>query len=162
MIRVISSMGHATLTASGKRVIAASMYEKGKGFIGAALLLRRSGAFQYVVLHLLCQGIELILKALLLFLDYEKYKPQLLRIGHDLIHAVSKLSFAVGAPALKSGISAELATLNSLYKSHLLRYGTGRDIFLDPACIPYSLVLRRTAAMIRLIERRAVFSGYAI
>ena len=58
--------GSGRLTIHGKRLVAESMYAKGKGFLGAALLLRREGGYGYVVLQLLCQGVEITLKALLL------------------------------------------------------------------------------------------------
>jgi hypothetical protein len=59
-----------TLSRDGKQEIAAAMYVKGKNFLGAAMLLRQKGGYEYVVLHLMCQGIEITLKAFLLFKDH--------------------------------------------------------------------------------------------
>lgn len=61
MVSVISAVGHAQLTAHGKRLVASSMFAKGKAFLGAAILLRQKGGYEFVVLHLLCQGIEVTL-----------------------------------------------------------------------------------------------------
>lgn len=69
------------VTLHGKRLIALSMCEKGKSFIGAALLLRKRGGYEYVFLHLLCQGIEVLGKGYLLLENHDQYKPQLRCIG---------------------------------------------------------------------------------
>ena len=66
-------------------LVCRSMYAKGVGFLGAAVLLQRQGGCQWVVLHLLCQGTELVLKSFLLFADFDKYKVRLKKhFGHDL------------------------------------------------------------------------------
>ena len=57
--------------------------------MAAAVLLRKHGGDKYVVWHLLCQGIEIILKALLLFLDYKKYNKLQRTFGHDLEKIIS-------------------------------------------------------------------------
>jgi hypothetical protein len=41
------------LTISGKRMVAESMYSKGRSFIGGALLLREHGGNEYVAVHLM-------------------------------------------------------------------------------------------------------------
>ena len=144
------------LTNYGKRMVAASMYAKGKYFLGAAMLLRINGGYEYVVLHLLCQGIEITLKALLLFADYDAYKPKLRkygRNGHDFsLTAIDALSAFCLSP-LRSPLKEELQALSSLYSRHLLRYGSFHDIIVDPQAITSQRVLRRMAAVLRLAER---------
>jgi hypothetical protein len=77
------------LTTHGRQFIASALYSKGRSFVRAAVLLQKHGGDQYVVLHLLCQGIEIILKALLLFLDYKKYSKLQRKFGHDLNEVIS-------------------------------------------------------------------------
>jgi len=78
------------VTIHGKRVVAESMYAKGKSFIGAALLLRQWEGYEYVVLYLLCQGIEITLKGLLLMKDYDRYKGKLKPVfGHNIKELVT-------------------------------------------------------------------------
>ena len=156
MATVISTVGHGQLTAHGKRLVAASMFAKGKAFLGAAILLRQKGGYEFVVLHLLCQGIEVTLKGLLLFMDYDKYKPKLRHIGHKLLSVSEATAKAAGLPPLKKDVRTELEVLSNLYSQHLLRYGSGYDIFVNPSTIPSNRVLRRMVAVLRLAERKGL------
>lgn len=108
------------------------------------------------VLHLLCQGIEIVLKGLLLAVDYDKYKPKLKRLGHDLLKIADAATDAAGLSALRPSIRTEMESLNRLYSGHLLRYGSGYDILVDPSTIPSRQVLRRMAALLRLVERKGL------
>ena len=145
------------VTAYGKQLVAESMYAKGKSFLGAAILLRQQGGYEYVVLHLLCQGTEITLKALLLLRAYDRYKPRLRKpYGHDLEALVADAVAEFKQHPLRSGLATELRTLNSLYARHLLRYGSFYDVLVDPVTISSGRVLRRMAAVLRLAERRMV------
>ena len=81
MTKISSSITQGVWTDYAKQWVAASMYSKGKNFLGAALLRRQNAGYEYVVLHLICQGAEITLKGLLLFKDFEKYKPKLRKYG---------------------------------------------------------------------------------
>lgn len=162
MTTIASASCTARLTAHGKRMVAESMYAKGKSFLGAAILLRQKGGYEYVVLHLLCQGIEIVLKGLLLAVDYDKYKPKLKHLGHDLLKITDAATDAAGLPALRPRIRTEMESLNRLYSRHLLRYGSGYDILVDPSTIPSRLVLRRMVALLRLVERKGLIRVDAI
>lgn len=73
---VEAEMMSGTLGRDSKRYGAGSMYLNGKAFIGEAILTSRQGSSEqtdYVVLHLLCQGIECTLKGLLLLRDYDRF-----------------------------------------------------------------------------------------
>lgn len=157
MTEITSTSGNLQLSAHGKRLVAESMYTKGKSFLGAAILLRQKGGYEYVVLHLLCQGIEIVLKGLLLAVDYDTYNPQLKKpLGHDLLKITDAVTKAAGLPALRPRIRTEMESLNQLYSRHLLRYGSGYDILVDPSTIPSRLVLRRMVALLRLVERKGL------
>ena len=156
MTTVASIRGRASPTFEGKRRIALSMYAKGKAFVGAYLLLQRQSSSEpldYVALHNLCQGIEITLKGLLLLRDYDKYKPQLRRLGHHLDEIALAAIQAHALKPLKTPLSQELATLSKAYAQHLMRYGSVYDILVDPRTIERQRAVRRIAAVIRIIER---------
>lgn len=140
-------------------MVAESMYVKGKAFLGAAVLLRQKGGYEFVVLHLLCQGIEVVLKGLLLVIDYDKFKPKLKKFGHDLLKITDAATSAASIPALRPRVRSEMESLNQLYSRHLLRYGSGYDILVDPTTIRSRLVLRRMIALLQLIERKGLIRG---
>ncbi len=78
------------------------MYAKGKAFLGAAIPLRQQLEYEFVVLYLMCQGIEILLKGVLLVLDYNEYKPKLkTELGHNLVRIVQVASKAAGIKLLR-------------------------------------------------------------
>ena len=133
------------------------MYGKGKAFVGAAILVGRQAPSEqtdYVVLHLLCQGFEATLKGLLLLRDYDRFIGRLRKpIGHNLIALANEVTTAYGLRPVRPTLLAELSTISQLYSRHLLRYGSGYDILVDPRTIPRERVFRRLAAVVRLAER---------
>jgi hypothetical protein len=133
------------------------MLARGHGFLGAALLLREKGGYEFVVLHLVCQGLEIILKALLLFKDYDHYRPRLGKgsLRHNLEDVVRATAKAFGLKYPREPLAKELRALSSWYQRHLLRYATSLDIVVNPSTIPSQLVLRRTAALLRLTKKLA-------
>ena len=139
----------------GERKVTQAMYVKGKNFMVAAILLQKRGGNDFVVLHLLCQGIELILKAFLLFSNYKKYKPDLWKkkkFGHDLLKLADEVSSEFGIKSLRPPLAAELGKLNDVYSTHQLRY-VALEILMESASIPRLLVLRRIVAAVRLADR---------
>jgi hypothetical protein len=136
------------------------MYFKGKAFIGAAFLLKKQQCsdtehVEYVVLYLLCQGIEVVLKGLLLFNNFDKYRLLLPRkvLGHNLYEIAKEVSSVYCLKPIRDELANELRTLTHSYSQNLLRYGGIGDIFIDPRTIPRDAILRRVAATIRLAER---------
>lgn len=142
------------LTTYGKRKVAESMYAKGKSFLAAAILLRQRGGYEYVVLHLICQGVEITLKALLLFKNYDRYRGLLKKyFGHDLEKLFTATSQEFGVGRISKLVAAELKALNSLYSNHNLRYGTFFDVLVNPETIGSDRTLRKITAVIRLADR---------
>jgi hypothetical protein len=145
------------LADGGKRRVSVSMYLKGRAFIGAAILLNRhaeSDDIEYVVLHLFCQGMEVVLKGLLLFKNYDKYTGRLKNsFGHNLSKLAAEASLAYGLNPMRGAFDSEIRTLSDFYSKHRLRYGTVSDMFIDPHTISHEKVFRRLAATIRLAER---------
>jgi len=142
------------VTIHGKRVVAESMYAKGKSFIGAALLLRQWEGYEYVVLYLLCQGIEITLKGLLLMKDYDRCKGKLKSVfGHNIKRLVAEAISEFGVRPVEPALKAELEMLTSLYSRNRLRYGTFYDVLVNPETIQSRLTLRKMAAVIRLADR---------
>ena len=108
---------------------------------------------EYVSLHLLCQGIEIMLKGLLLHSDYNAFKPKLIKFGHNLPKVVDACLKAYGLKSLKSDIRAELHSIDKFYRMHRLRYASAIDIVINPHSISKTKLLRRTCSSIRLADR---------
>jgi putative oxidoreductase len=142
-----------SLTKRAKLLVAQSMYEKGKNFIGAAVLLRKQGGYEYVVLHLLCQGIEIVLKSFLLFHSYDSYQPRMRKLGHNLERITDRVLALFKLKPLPHTIRSELRTLNSLYAKQFLRYASFYDVLVDPSTIPSERASRKILAAIRLANR---------
>src|SRR3989442_9256752 len=77
----INAKGVARLSVHGKRLVAESMYAKGKAFLGAAVLLRQKGGYGYVVLYLSFQGMEGEVKGPLLSVYYHQFQPPLRKLA---------------------------------------------------------------------------------
>ena len=145
--------GSGRLSSHGKRMVARVTYAKGASFLGAAVLLRRQHGYEAVVLHVLCQGVEIVLKGILLFRNYDKYQPKLRQMGHNLEKLAMTAVREFRTRPLAAGMLAELNVLSGLYSKHLLRYGTFYDVLVDPASIPTAQVSKKILAVIRLANR---------
>lgn len=150
------------LSYHGKQVVSRAMYEKGRAFIGAAILVNQHKGNESVVLHLLCQGLEVVLKALLLAKNYDAYKPKLVKLGHNLVKVAAAARTATGLHIFTHGAHDELVQMNKFYSEHLLRYASNFDIFIDPSSIPHRRIFRHTIALVRYIEKKGIFSEGAI
>ena len=147
------------ITKFGQEWIARTEFEKGLGFIGAWRLLepyRTDEAILYVRLHLICQGIELVLKSALLAKDYGKYEPRLhnpRQFGHDLVKIADAVETEFGFSKMRPTLRAELEELARLYSAHHLRYSGLNDIFIHPHSIKVGNVIARARALTRLMNR---------
>jgi hypothetical protein len=142
------------LTDYGKEQLALQMCDKGKNFIGTSILLRKSEGNEYVVLYLLCQGIEVFLKGVLLLEDYDKYKPLLEKYGHNLVKISKVVTEEFSLKEMRPDTKNELKILNKYYSKHLLRYGSIIDIIVDPKTIQSERVLRKILEGVRLAKRK--------
>jgi hypothetical protein len=149
-------------TAHAKRLVALAMYRKGGAFLASAGLLHRHKGERYVVLHLLCQGLEIVMKGLLLLLDYDKFEPQLRDLGHNLLRTTDTALKAAGLPIFDGEARTQLIGLNALYSKHLLRYASNHDVLVDASTIPFARVLHRVVALTRLLSREHFIDAKAI
>lgn len=139
------------LSKHGQQLVANYMYQKGKEFVGAAILLKRHGGFTHVYSHLLCQGVELILKSVLIFKDYNRFKkPIKKRIGHNLVKLVDIWKVELNQNRVNSKFYQEIKEINEHYKTHGLRYGSLSDIFISPDTVRTNEILRQLK---RIIEK---------
>jgi hypothetical protein len=163
MTQITSATAVATSSKYSKKLVALSMYGKGKAFIGSHLLVVRQPASEpteYVALHLLGQGVEVTLKAFLLLLDYDKYVVQLRKpLGHNLVRTAVVAISAFGLKPMWPALKSELEGVSKPYSEHMLRYGHIGDIFIAPSSIQRDRVLRRIVAAIRLAERELRRAG---
>ncbi len=152
----LNASAQTKVTDYAQRQLNLLLYEKGKSFVQAALLLhvhsKNKPISEYVVLHIFCQGTEIILKALLLLKDDRHYRP-LLKKKRDFGHNLEKLSIEVvtqyGLNPISPELLKELQALNSLFSNHFLRYGSLLDAF-NPNIVASDLVMKRVLAAIRL------------
>ena len=159
---------NSKLTDLGEFKIAKSQYEKGKAFIGAAILLKQHTdkkhfdrePHKYVYLHLIAQGVELIVKSFLLFKDYRKFEPKQAKYGHDLPKLVTNTLREFSQNPLSDTLKTELGILGGKYAKHTLRYAGLTDIFIDPVSIRSDRVLHRIAVAIRLANRAIKLSPH--
>jgi hypothetical protein len=154
-VHAISGVGK--LTAHGKFLIALSMYQKGKALLGASILLRKhhtGEATEYVALHIFCQGLETLLKGLLLLHNYGLFQPRLIKLGHRLPNLIEVASQAYKLKPMSRPLLTEVTNLGKFYAAERLRYGSGVDIFISPHSIESRRVQRRIYAVIRLSERQ--------
>ena len=120
----MSAAGTASLTAYGKEVVARSMYEKGKAFLAAAILLRQRGGYEYAVLHLICQGIEVLGKGYLLMSNYDHFKPKLRSYGHNLLRLAAAVESEAKIRILRPRERSELESLiEASHREFLCRHG---------------------------------------
>jgi hypothetical protein len=145
-----------SLSNFGKLLIALTEFEKGVAFIGCAMVLEKKAQIephQYVSLHLLAQGIELLVKGSLYGHDYNAYKKTGRKFGHDLEKAYSVAETAFRLKPLRPDCDKQFKQLSALYRSHSLRYAGVRDIFRMPSSIDVSAVNFRIKCAIRLGRR---------
>jgi hypothetical protein len=143
------------LTRDIKKQIAHCVFHKGKNFLWAAKLLEEKGGYHSVVLHLLCQGFELIIKGLLLMQNYDNYKPRLKSMGHNLIKGVKTLNeFVAKSPKIDEETMSELENLNVFYRKHLFRYDNLSEFLKDPKTISSDLVMRYALKLVRFGNRK--------
>jgi len=130
---VITTGIELTLADGGKTRVALSMYRKGQAFGAAAVLLNRHGESdekEYVVLHLLCQSIEGVLKGLLLLKDYDKYSGRLKKpFGHNIFKIATESSKAFAKSKCKG------AGINPMRKAPPVGSG-GHNRLISPHCRP--------------------------
>jgi hypothetical protein len=140
----------------GKLIMANSEFEKGLAFLGACYLLRHKALTepqQYVALHLLAQGAELLMKGCLYGKDYITNRKKGRKIGHDLAVAYSECEKAFDLRPLRQHEVLQLQALSELFKSNTLRYSGLNDIFIAPSTIDTSLLERRIKCGVRLGRR---------
>ena len=131
------------------------MFDKGKHFLAAAVLLDQKNGHKDVILHLGCQGLEIIQKGLLLAKDYDHYMPRLKskkELGHDLIKGAEALQTAYQFKPLTSAEKTELQEINAYYRESLLRYVAIHDI-IGGHELKVNRVMRRAVALSKLGER---------
>jgi hypothetical protein len=140
--------GVGKLTNSGVKLKVKGMYLRGRQFTHSALLLNDKTGKDYPFLHLLCLGLEIILKSALLEKDYEKYKNY---IKSNLKHNLDKClkTYIEEYPIEKFDVNliSEIKSLNEFYNSFQLKYAMLSEIFIDPKNIESELTLRFMAKL---------------
>lgn len=150
----------------GKDIAANIMYHKGRHFIAAAVLLNKHDGMPDVVLHCLGQGIECILKALLMNHDYDHYLKEKSNgksiikntIGHDLTRTLKEVAKCYKIKKINDKVQIEIAILNDRYKAHSLRYGMAINIFQDSSGFNFDLISKKLLQAMKIIDHNNVFA----
>lgn len=129
------------------------MFHKGKHFFGASVLLEEKKGYHDVVLHLQCQALEILQKGLLLGQDYERYQPQLKKMGHDLIRSSNELIAAYKLKPLKAQVRKELEQLNLYYMRQSLRYASIENEYGGTGHLQYELIRKRILHLIKFGDK---------
>jgi hypothetical protein len=143
-----------------KKLIAESWARRGMAFVVAASLLSehapKSEDAQFAALHMLAQGTEILLKGLLLLKDFDGYKPKMKSLGHNLNRIADEVVKAYAVPVLREPLNDELVTLSDWYSKHLLRYESGRILFIPSSVIQNKRIVARLSVIYRLVQRNAL------
>ncbi|MEJ2113635.1 MAG: hypothetical protein P8X62_08105, partial [Flavobacteriaceae bacterium] len=147
--------GKGISTIKGEKINAMIMYNKGKEYIAASILLNQHQKNQsFVQLQLLLQGFEIILKGILLHHDYNKHRKKLKKYGHDLIKLTKKVKqIKPYNSVLDKEFSEHLSYLNQQYTNTNLRYGSLLDVFIDPNTIDVTKVTENIKQLIDVFDK---------
>jgi hypothetical protein len=147
--------GKGSLTPAGRHYIAFAMFRRGHEFLKASALLSQHDGYPFVVFHLLCQGLELMLKGLLRASDWTRYNEQFLRkeLRHDLVKAAETMITEFRLPPLRPDVLSELVELNRLYNTNQLRYAGLQDLFGGSNGIRTELVVDEALKLLVLGNR---------
>jgi hypothetical protein len=138
-----------------EKEVAVSTLKKGENFIRAALLLRKNNSEENVVLSMICQGIENILKGLLLVKDYVKYEPLLHRkFGKNLMRLYYRTRKEYNITNIDSKAVNELQILAYLYKNQFLHYGHLINLLNDDKAFESGHLLRKLFQILAYIKRK--------
>lgn len=141
-------------TNSYRKMIAKEMFNRGKNFTGAALLLNEKIEKNYAYLYLLCLGFEILIKSALLKKDYIKFKPKLKsQLGHDLEKAFKTYVEEFPDYSIDENIYTELPQLNSYnLDNQKLRYASNLDVFILPLSIESESILKFNIHLIQKLN----------
>jgi len=143
-----------------KRMTARRTFTMGVEFVSAGMFLRRQNQKSSASLHLLCQGMELILKSLLLDKDYDNFKKKIRsqRDQHDLYSLAEMVEAEYHYKKVRPRLKAQLKELSDLYRRNRLRYPNTLFSFGYHLWLDTDLVFWKLVAVARL-ARRTIFAS---
>ncbi|MDB4988662.1 MAG: hypothetical protein JWN04_3840 [Myxococcaceae bacterium] len=136
-----------------RRLHGLSLYEKGGHFAAAGVLLQRNGRNGFVVQHLFCQALELMLKGLIIVKNDKVTEKQLKGLGHDIEKLATHVRSVYGLSALSKHAAKELTDLTIDFTLHQLRYGSRADVLFGPPVDAQNRLRRLVFAIARRAER---------
>ena len=142
-------------TQQREKEVAVDTLKKGENFIRTALLLRKNNSDENVVLSMICQGIENILKGLLLAKDYVRYEPLLKRkFGKNLLRLYYRTKKEYRISNLDARAVNELQILAYLYKNQFLHYGHLINLLNDDKAFESGHLLRKLFQILAYVKRK--------
>lgn len=144
-----------TPTKLAKQLKTNYMFEKGIEFVESAIFLAQKKGQTYVQIHLLLQGLEIILKSILLSKDYDKYNKKLKKeFGHNILKLINELKEIYGFKNIDQKFERELTLIHGYYLSNNLRFGSLLDIFIDVNSIDINTIELKTLKLIKILKIR--------
>lgn len=142
------------LTNSGIKLKVKGMYLRGRQFTHSALLLNEKTGKDYPFLHLLCLGLEIVLKSALLEKDYEKYKNyNKNNLKHNLDKCLKAYILEYPTDKIDKKVLREISELNVFYNSFQLKYAMLSEILIEPKSIDSDLTIRFLAQLIEKFDK---------
>lgn len=155
--KIVNIEGQLKLTAFGKKLKGSIMFSKGKEFIGASILLKQQQEnSSFVQIYLLLQGIEVLLKGVLLMEDFDKYSGEVLKkkFHHNIPKLISEVKGLYKISRLDSKFESAINALLSTNPWVGLRYAWAVDFFLDPMEYEVEMVYKKIIQTIKAVENR--------
>jgi hypothetical protein len=144
-------------TKLGKKLKADIMYEKGCEFIGASMLLKNKKGRTAVQMYLLLQGLEILLKGILLSKNYDKYQIVLKKkYGHNIPKLFNEVKRIYKIKIVSNDFNSTLLAVSKHYRENNLRYGSLLDIFIDINTIKFDIIEKKTYQLLLFINRNKV------
>ncbi|MBK6866420.1 MAG: HEPN domain-containing protein [Burkholderiales bacterium] len=138
--------------------LAAEWSQRGKQFLGAALLLHHHVGNTNVVAHLIGQATELLGKSFLLWIDTDIRNSDLQRIGHDLIKLNDEVYEHLDHRLIDKEALRTLEDLHALFKRHALRYPDLLEFIFTPPEIPdCEPLLKHLHRLLRFADRLQIW-----
>ncbi len=142
-------------TVQREHEVAVETLKKGENFIRTALLLRKNNSEENVVLSMICQGIENILKGLLLAKDYVRYEPLLRKkFGKNLLRLYYRTRKEYKIKHLDGRAVNELQILAYLYKNQFLHYGHLINLLNDDKAFESGHLLRKLFQILAYVKKK--------
>lgn len=157
---LLKSAGKGEFSDYAKQRHAEDWFCRGVAFLQSGILLAQHGGDGRVVLHLYAQGIEIVLKSLLIVKNPNNYPAAIREKGHDLVALLAAVEVEYGgvsAPHPRFVLTADerkiLGELGEGFKVHEFRCPRRLDLVMAYAESDCTPLLSKLKPVCRLLRR---------